>query len=105
MSEFTVKGEVFEMVDASRLTFGEAAAVERVTGHTLQQIQNDDSLSGSVVVVQALLWVSMKRKQHDLQFKDLNDLSMGDIEWPEADESEAEVEADPTDAEGSPSAA
>jgi len=103
MSQFIVKGETFDMVDAAKLTFAEADAIERVTGHTFQQIQADESISGSARVIQALLWVSMKRKQPELTFANLGDLSMGDIDWPEPEE--AEVAADPTDAEDAPSAA
>lgn len=101
MSEFIVQGETYQMIDPSKVTFAEADAIERTTGHTFQQIQGDDAVSGSARVIQALLWVSMKRAKPELKFSDLNDLAFGDIEWPEVEESEA----DPTEAEDAPSAA
>jgi hypothetical protein len=68
------------MVD-SKFTFAEAKALERVTGHTFQQISGDEEVRGSIDVVQALLWVSMKRVKPETKFSDLDELAIDDIEW------------------------
>lgn len=99
MATFTVDGTEFEMIDA-KMTFAEARAVEKVTGISFQQITTDEHARQSLDVVQALIWVSMKRQQPDLKFSDLDDLAIDSIEW-SADE-EAEEEARPTEGEASP---
>lgn len=93
MSEFVVEGETYQMVGVDKLTFAEGDAIERVTGLTLDEVGGDGSTPTRVV--QALVWVSMKRRKPELKFSDLADLVIGDIEWPEP-EAEDDDESDPT---------
>ena len=91
MSEFKIDGETYSMIDPSKITFAEADAVERVTGHTFGAMQEDEDLMRSARCVQALIWVSVKRAKPEFKFSDLNDLPIDAIEW-----LEAEPTADPS---------
>ncbi len=91
MSSFTVNGTTYDMVD-SKFTFAEAAAIERVTGHTFAEVTSDESLRGSVRVVQAFIWVSIKRVEPTTKFSDLDDMAIDDIVFDDP----AVVESDPT---------
>lgn len=84
--QFIVRGTKYEL-DQERLTFGEARAIERVTGVTF------DKLAGDIMSTQALVWVAMKRAEPTLKFSDLDDLTFGEFEMLE---DPPEVEADPT---------
>lgn len=127
--KFTVAGETFEQVDVDRLTLGEAAAIERVTGLTLAEIsrkyetcvcahytrahkttETDTSCVicgcpeftsiAPVHIGTALLWVAMKRQQPNLTFAQAEDIEQSEIEFIEVDE------PDPTGAtDGSTSSA
>lgn len=101
MSEFIVDGQTYQMVD-SKFTFAEASALEKVTGHTFQEISAQDSVRGSISVVQALIWVSMKRVKPELKFADLNDLPIDDIEWVPDEEPAADPQL-PAEEAGEPS--
>jgi len=92
MSEFIVDGRTYQMVE-SKFTFAEGKAIERVTGHTFQRIFRDEELRESLDVLQALIWVSMKRVTPELKFSDLESLAIDDIEWVGVEE---DVESDPT---------
>lgn len=99
--QFRVPGhdETFEMV--SKPTFGEARAIEKVTGIPFAKMQADPTAQ-TIDATQAFLWVSMKRKVPTLTFSDLDDVAIDGIEWmPDADEEQpGEGEApDPTDAD------
>ena len=101
MSEFKIDGETFTMLDPNKVTFAEADAVERVTGHSFGELQGSESLMQSVRVVQALIWVSVKRAKPEFQFSDLNDLPIDAIEWVE--DEEAADPPQPADEAGEPS--
>lgn len=88
MSKFTIDGQTYEMVE-NRFSFKEGRDLEQVTGYTFQQITADAALQGSLVVTQAMLWLSMRRDRKDLKFSDLDNVNIDEIEW------EAEPE-DPT---------
>lgn len=92
MSAFTVNGTTYQMVD-SKFTFAEAAAIERVTGHTFQEVTSDASLQGSARVLQAFIWVSIKRLEPATKFSDLDDMAIDDIVF---DTPQDVVDADPT---------
>lgn len=92
--KFTIDGTAYEMV-RSKVTFAEARAIEKVTGHTFQAISSDPEIANSTDVVQAMIWVSMKRVEPTLTFSDLDDIAIDGIEW-ETDEGEA-APADPTE--------
>jgi hypothetical protein len=93
--KFTIDGTTYEMAQ-SKITFAEARAVEKVTGHTFQAINTDLNLRNSTDVVQAMIWISMKRSNPTLTFSDLDDIEIDGIEW--EDDSEDAAEADPTEA-------
>lgn len=92
--KFTIDGTVYEMAQ-SKVTFAEARAVEKVTGHTFNEINTSKEVQGSTDVIQAMIWVSMKRSNPTLLFSDLDDVAIDEIEW-EADPEE--TEPDPTEA-------
>lgn len=100
MSEFVIDGETYQMVGVDKLTFAEGDAIERVTGSTLDEIGGEGSTPTRVV--QALLWVSMKRRKPELKFSDLADLVIGDIEWIEPEVADESDPTQPADA-GEPS--
>jgi hypothetical protein len=88
--KFTYDGTEY---DASKLTFPEAAAFEKVTGLGFQEAGS----SKSIAVVQALVWIGIKRKQPELKFSEVT-MPIEDIEFVED-----EAEPDPTQVEGSDS--
>lgn len=79
---FKVPGfvETFTLVQ-SGLTFAEAAAIHKRTGHTPDEISKVKGLSRTPEVVQAFIWVSMKRVIPTLLFKDLDDVAMDAMEF------------------------
>lgn len=79
MTQFTLDGTTYDLVESP--TFAEARAIEKRTGHTFEAISKNKGLRTSADVVQALLWVSMKRKEPTLTFTDLDDIEIGAIEW------------------------
>lgn len=89
--KFTVDGAEHEF-DEERLTFGEARAIEKVTGYPFGGL---DQHEGEMVVVQAMIWVALKRDEPTLKFSDLDDRSMGDFAFETEDEDEGEP--DPTE--------
>lgn len=80
MTQFKIEDETYEMVQ-DKLTFGEARAVEKVTGHTFAEIGVSKSLQSSNDVIQAMVWISMKRVNPTLTFTDLDDMAIDSIEW------------------------
>jgi hypothetical protein len=97
--QFQLNGETYEMV--TNHTFGEARAIEKVTGLTMAQIAQAQSRPElqTTDVTQALVWVSMKRKEPTMKFGDLDDVDITSIEWlPEEGESEGDA-PDPTEAD------
>lgn len=96
MPGFTFDGEHFDLLSDSNLTFAEGRAVEKVTGRPLSE--QGDSLDS----MQALLWVSIKRRRPETKFSDLDDAPVAAFAWDEVDE-EGSADADPTDADEAPS--
>lgn len=97
MSKFEVDGVNYEFVQSP--TFGEARAIEKVTGIPFSSMA--DPSKQSVDLMQALVWISMRRVDPEITFDDLDDLDMGILSGL------AEVEPpDPTQAEaGEPTSA
>lgn len=83
--KYAGEDQTFELVVAD-VTFGEARAIEKVTGATFKDIGAKKEVREQTVVLQALLWVSMKRQIPMLAFKELDDIAINSIEWPDADE-------------------
>jgi hypothetical protein len=79
--------EVYDFV-TSKFTFGEAKALEKVTGLTMGAISEASAESQSVVVLQAMFWISMKRKRPTLAFVELEDVPIDDIEFIAEDDDE-----------------
>ena len=100
MSQFIVDGQTYQMVE-SKFTFAEGKAIERQTGHTFQRIFRDEELRESLEVLQALLWVSMKRVNPELKFSDLENVAIDEIDWV-ADEEPVADPQEPSEA-GEPS--
>lgn len=94
--KFRINGEPteYEMLNTN-VTFAEGRAVEKATGQTFASIAAAGEADQSVDVIQALLWVSMKRVNPTLLFSDLDDFDMSTVE-------EVEEEADVEVAEVSP---
>lgn len=81
---FSVDGTKYEF-DEDRLTFGEARAIEKVTGMLFREAS--EALSrGDVTTLQAYIWVAMKRQEPTLTFSGIDDLAIGAIEFHEEDE-------------------
>lgn len=92
MAGFTFDGDHFDLLDDSNLTFAEGRAVEKVTGRPLsEQGEGMDSM-------QALLWVSIKRRRPEVKFSDFDDIPVAAFEWDDDEEAE-----DPTGADEAPS--
>lgn len=91
--KFTVNEKTYELVQ-SKVTFAEARAIERVTGHTFAEIMNNPELRNSSDVLQSMFWVSMKRAEPTLTFSDLDDVEIDSIEWVAEDDDV--VAPDPT---------
>jgi ornithine carbamoyltransferase len=91
--KFTINGDPteYQMLDTN-LTFAEARAVETVTGKAFQSLATDEA-EQTVDVIQALVWVSMKRVNPTLLFSDLDDIDMSTMQ--EVAEESDEVEAAP----------
>lgn len=86
--KFTIDGTVYEMAQ-SKVTFAEARAVEKVTGYTFKEISTNPAIQNATDVIQAMIWISMKRSNPTLLFSDIDNVAIDDIEWesdPEADE-------------------
>jgi hypothetical protein len=89
--KFEVDGTEYVFVQSP--TFGEARAIEKVTGVAFAEMA--DVKNQSVDFMQALLWVSMRRVNPEMTFDDLDDIDMGVLAGLQAPEA-PEV---PTDAE------
>lgn len=84
----TVKyGDIDTQMDVSKLTFAEARAIEKVTGQRFSEMQSDGELFASMDMLQAMVWVTIKRAKPGFKFSDLDDVPMGDIEFDVRDDS------------------
>ena len=92
MSKFEVDGVNYEFVQSP--TFGEARSIEKVTGIPFASMT--DPSKQSIDLMQALVWVSMRRVDPEITFDDLDDLDMGILAGLQEDQ---EAEADPTPAD------
>lgn len=98
---FTHNGTKHELLQANMM-FAEARAVEKVTGHTFQEISDNKALRGKADVLQALLWVSVKRTDPTRKFSDLDTWRLDELEWIDDEATEdGEPAPDPSEAETS----
>ena len=92
--KFTVSGTdydgTYEMIQ-ERATFAEAKAIEKVTGHSFQALMKTPELQESMSVIQAMLWISMKRDHPTLTYAELDDFPMDAIEEHPDEPTEEEV--------------
>jgi hypothetical protein len=89
---FLYEGTKYE-IEAHRLTFGEARAFEKASGHTMADISRGGV--EDIATLQALFWLAMKRQDPTLKLVDLDDMSMDDFEQI-PDDVEAAEPVDPT---------
>lgn len=71
--QVVVRGEPYEL---DRITLGEVAAIERVTGKTWKELQDTES----VLATLALVYIAMKRQQPSLKFTDVYEIAAEDVE-------------------------
>lgn len=87
--KFKVNGEAYEF-DDSRMTFGEARALEEVTGLNM----SDLGKGSSIATTQAFIWLAVRRRDPSVKFLDLDDWNIADLEM---DGEEAKAEGDDAD--------
>lgn len=87
--KFVANGTTYEM-DEATITFAEGRAVEKVTGLPFTEV-GASAANGSMLAMQALVWVAVKRSQPTTKFEDIDDWAIGSIEFKVDDEN-------PTDA-------
>lgn len=83
MSKFIFDGETFDLI-RKRFTFGEAAALEKVTGLSMGQLgeAEENPEYQTARLLQGYIWVSIKRKRPTFLFDELEDVGIDDdIEW------------------------
>jgi hypothetical protein len=85
--KFTLDGVQHEF-DEGNMTFAEGRAIEKVVGVPFGKV-GELARDASLLAIQAMVWVAMKRKQPDLRFADLDDREFGDFDFAD------EVEEDP----------
>lgn len=81
MAKFTYGGETFDLLTEHDLTFAEGAAACKAAKCKARDLDGDSFES-----LQALIWVTMKRRNPTLVFADLNDVPLGAFEFIEDDD-------------------
>lgn len=113
MMRFVIDGTKYEF-DENKVTFGEARALEKVTGQKFDDLTDAldppqrknpkgelEEATPDITALQAFIWVAMKRTDPTLKFSDLDDVAFGDIEG--VSDPDAETEGDESAAgDGSP---
>ncbi len=93
VERFEYDGETFDLI-RKKFTFGEAAALEGVTGLTIGQILEGGPETETVALMQGYIWISIKRKRPTFTFADLDDVGIDDdIVWLEAEAPQGDDEA------------
>lgn len=75
---FTHDGTEYVLVE-QHATFGEARAIEKLTGVTFKALATDPEAQQSLDVIQAMFWISMKRVDPTLKFEDLDAIAIDDL--------------------------
>lgn len=93
--------------DFDDITYGEAAAIERVTGGTLKQFRLGLA-EGDETARRAMIWIAFKRETPDLAWSDLDDVKRTAFNFEVVKPAEEGTPADPQEpgdgpAETSPS--
>lgn len=84
-------------IDLDKLMFSEGRAIEKVCGETLGE-WSKKLQDGSILAIQALAWIALKRGNPGLSFSDLDDEQINaiDIDYGAADKTETADPVDPT---------
>lgn len=93
---FTFEGEWFDMLTEDDLLFAEVRAIEKATKRNMDQLGEEGE---ATTALQALTWVTIKRRRPTFRFTDLDQLPVKAFGYraPEAAEDEP---VDPTPAAG-----
>lgn len=94
--KFTWRGETFETVDQSDLTWVEMEQLEEATGFTSSEIQEDPKVSGRARVVAALCWMSVRRQNESVTFADFFGSKISEFQ-PQVEGEEETVPPPPVD--------
>lgn len=70
-------------VDLTKLTFGEGRALEKVTGKSITDLAKPD-----LTTMQAIVWVALRRADPSLQFSDLDNMAMSDLDLEQVEDEE-----------------
>jgi hypothetical protein len=70
-------GGTYELLE-DRITFAEARAFEKVTGESYMALQG---VQPTTDMLQAFLWISMKRQHPTLTFSDLEDIEIASVNF------------------------
>lgn len=98
MAKFTFDGEEFPLLTEDDLTFAEGAAACRAAG-----VKASDLGDERFEVLQALVWISVKRRRPEFMFSALNDVPVSAIAFIAEDEEDAEPDPTEPEAEASTS--
>lgn len=90
--KFIANSKTYEL-DETKITFAEGRAMEKVTGLPFMEV-GSSAAAGSMLAMQALVWVTVKRSEPTTKFEDIDDWEIGAIEF------QIEDEENPTEAAG-----
>lgn len=93
--QLTVKYDGAEStVNIDTLTFAEARAIEKVSGVRFVEMKNDAELFANMDMMQAMVWVAIKRVRPGFRYSDLDDVPMTDVDISTHDDGDDEAEGD-----------
>jgi len=92
MLKITANGVTYEF-DPDRMTFAQGRDIEAVTGEPIAAF-GENLKRGDLTALQALVWAAARRTQPDLDFSDLDDWVVGELD---IDSDDADAEADAAD--------
>lgn len=93
--KFTLDNKAGE-IDLDKLMFSEGRAIEKVCGETLGE-WSKKLQQGSVLAIQALAWIALKRGNPGISFSDLDDVAINEVvvDFGEASEEETADSGNP----------
>lgn len=86
--KFVWRGETFEMVEQSELSWAEAEELEEATGYTSSELEEDKRLGGKARVIAAMCWLSVKKQNEQITWAEYFGSKLGDFEAQREDEEE-----------------
>jgi hypothetical protein len=75
--KFTLDDKAGE-IDLDKLMFSEGRAIEKVCGEPLGE-WSKKLQQGSVLAIQALAWIALKRTNPGISFSDLDEIAINDV--------------------------